>query len=279
MRDNAKPIIFSHGRFGGLFEGSRRRPDQGFGVIENGFAGLVGLAMNSIFHEPSMVLQVLVRKEKLTKPLALPAGLLARSLSPVFVDIIRSRYMQHLRLALSQAECELRKLNDQFVVRRKVAADADCVLADYLVGRLANRGSKTARSSVEGSGVFKSSGAAALWPLQGLQGEPLALFPAVSPWEAEAAVITEEVSQKLRCVNDGLAGGGASDRATLTDLLPELARIGELDGTFPVQRGARRCGEDCGKARPARDLRPQGTRDLRSDLHIDRIEVKTRDFP
>ncbi len=72
-----------------FFEGSCRRPDQGFAVIENGFAGLVGLAMNSVFHAPIMVRQVLVRNENLARPVALPAGLFARKLSPVFVDIIR----------------------------------------------------------------------------------------------------------------------------------------------------------------------------------------------
>jgi hypothetical protein len=45
--------------------------------------------MNSVFHAPIMVRQVLVRNENLARPVALPAGLFARKLSPVFVDIIR----------------------------------------------------------------------------------------------------------------------------------------------------------------------------------------------
>jgi error-prone DNA polymerase len=67
----------------------------------------------------------------------------------------------------------------------------------------------------------------------------------------------------------------------LTDLSPELASVGERDGAFPLPHGR---GDEFHHGSPTPDPRglpPKGlrTRDIYIPyLHIDSIEVKTRDF-
>ena len=68
----------------------------------------------------------------------------------------------------------------------------------------------------------------------------------------------------------------------LTDLSEDLASVGERDAEFPLPHGRGDQVREGGSLSPdRRDLPPQGlrTRDIYiSDLHIDTIKVKTRDF-
>jgi error-prone DNA polymerase len=67
----------------------------------------------------------------------------------------------------------------------------------------------------------------------------------------------------------------------LTDLSTDLAGVGELDDGFPLPHGRGDEFHHGGPGIDPRSLPPKGlrTRDIYiPDLHIDSIEVKTRDF-
>ena len=64
----------------------------------------------------------------------------------------------------------------------------------------------------------------------------------------------------------------------LTDLSPELARIGDRDGTFPVPRGRGDEAKSGGGPDPRDTLGRKAREIYVQDLHIDQIKVKTRDF-